>query len=103
MPLDVAEGLAQRRGDAEKVGLSIINIESPIGDPVHGCPNSRFRVALSVSAPLRDIPAARIHLLSTFRFTLLSLNDFDYQAGASEIDDFFDWLCTRFVPAPAGG
>jgi hypothetical protein len=40
MPFDVEEALAQRRGDAEEVGLSIIVIESPIGDPVHGCPYS---------------------------------------------------------------
>ena len=55
MPLDEGERLAQRRRDAEEVDLSFIVIESPIGDPVHGCQNSRFPVALSVSASLRDI------------------------------------------------
>jgi hypothetical protein len=30
--------------------------------------------------------------LSTFRFTLLALNDFDYLGGSSQIDDFFDNL-----------
>lgn len=30
--------------------------------------------------------------LSTFRFTLLALNDFDYLGGSSQIDDFFDSL-----------
>jgi hypothetical protein len=34
----------------------------------------------------------RSGFLSTFRFTLLALNDFDYQGGASQIDDFFDSL-----------
>lgn len=30
--------------------------------------------------------------LSTFRFTLLALNDFDYLGGSVQIDDFFDRL-----------
>jgi hypothetical protein len=30
--------------------------------------------------------------LSTFRLTLLALNDFDYLGGSSQIDDFFDSL-----------
>ena len=30
--------------------------------------------------------------LSTFRFSLLALNDFDYLSGSSQIDDFFDSL-----------
>ena len=30
--------------------------------------------------------------LSTFRFTLLALNDFDYLGGPSQIDNFFDSL-----------
>ena len=38
--------------------------------------------------------------LSTFRFTLLALNDFDYLGGSSQIDDLFDslsisWQATR--------
>ncbi|MDB6006762.1 MAG: hypothetical protein JWR15_3749 [Prosthecobacter sp.] len=30
--------------------------------------------------------------LSTFRFTLLALNDFNYLSGSAQIDDFFDCL-----------
>jgi hypothetical protein len=30
--------------------------------------------------------------LSTFRFTLLALNDFDYLGGSTQIDGFFDSL-----------
>ena len=37
--------------------------------------------------------------LSTFRFTLLALNDFDYLAGPSLIDDFFDSLSIAWEPA----
>lgn len=43
--------------------------------------------------------ALRSGFLSTFRFTLLALNDFDYTQGATQIDRFFDgmsvaWLAT---------
>ncbi len=40
------------------MGLSIIAIESPNGDPVHDCLRFRFPVALCGSAPLREISAA---------------------------------------------
>ena len=36
--------------------------------------------------------ALKSGFLSTFRFTLLSLNDFDYLQGAGQIDQFFDGL-----------
>jgi hypothetical protein len=39
--------------------------------------------------------------LSTFRFTLLALNDIDYSAGEREIDAFMDSLDVEWVPYPA--
>ena len=35
--------------------------------------------------------------LSTFRFTLLALNDFDYLQGAEQIDGFFDGLSVSWL------
>jgi hypothetical protein len=37
--------------------------------------------------------------LSTFRFTLLALNDFDYLCGSARIDDFFDSLSIAWQAA----
>jgi hypothetical protein len=45
-----------------EVGLSIIAIESPNGDPVHGWLCFRLPVALCVPAPLREIFTAWIRL-----------------------------------------
>lgn len=41
--------------------------------------------------------------LSTFRFTLLALNDFDYLDGSSQIDDYFDSLSISWQPANSRG
>jgi hypothetical protein len=38
------------------MGFSITLIESPNGESLHGCPNSRFPVSLCALAPLREIP-----------------------------------------------
>ncbi len=38
--------------------------------------------------------------LSTFRFTLLALNDFDYLSGSGEIDAFMDGLDIRWQTTP---
>lgn len=38
--------------------------------------------------------------LSTFRFTLLALNDFDYSKGDGQIDRYFDTLSVAWLPAP---
>jgi len=48
------------------VGLSIIVIEPPNGDPVHRGPSFRFPVALCVSAPLREILTAWIRPRGVF-------------------------------------
>lgn len=37
--------------------------------------------------------------LSTFRFTVLALNDFDYLGGSDQIDDFFDSLSVNWHAA----
>lgn len=37
--------------------------------------------------------------LSTFRFSLLALNDFDYLGGSPQIDDFFDSLSISWLAA----
>jgi GIY-YIG catalytic domain-containing protein len=42
--------------------------------------------------------ALRSRFLSTLRFTLLALNDFDYVPNGSEIDDFMDLLSLRWQP-----
>jgi hypothetical protein len=42
------------------MGFSITLIESPNGESLHGCPNSRFPVSLCALAPLREIPTAWI-------------------------------------------
>ena len=41
--------------------------------------------------------------LSTFRFTLLALNDFNYLEGAQEIDSFFDALSISWRVASTRG
>ena len=43
--------------------------------------------------------ALKSGFLSTFRFTLLALNDFDYLAGRQEIDRFIDGLSLSWMPA----
>jgi hypothetical protein len=44
--------------------------------------------------------ALRSGFLSTFRFTLLALNDVDYMVGDRVIDAFFDTLDIEWVPYP---
>jgi hypothetical protein len=44
------------------------------------------------SAQKLTLSCLRSGFLSTFRFTLLALNDFDYFGGSSQINDFFDSL-----------
>ncbi len=41
--------------------------------------------------------------LSTFRFTLLALNDFDYLCGSTQIDDYFDSLSVSWQVANSRG
>ncbi len=53
--------------------------------------NLAERVAWHAAQKL-TLSALRSGFLSTFRFTLLALNDFDYLEGAEQIDRFFDGL-----------
>jgi hypothetical protein len=58
----------------------------------HGMATSlRQRVAWHSEQKLTD-SALRSGFLSTFRFTLLALNDYNYSAGAQKIDEFMDGL-----------
>jgi hypothetical protein len=41
--------------------------------------------------------------LSTFRFTLLALNNFDYLGGSTQIDDYFDSLSVSWQAANSRG
>jgi hypothetical protein len=45
------------------------------------------------------VSSLRSGFLSTFRFTLLALNDFDYLQGARQIDEFFDSLSVAWRAA----
>jgi hypothetical protein len=45
------------------------------------------------------LSSLRSGFLSTFRFTLLALNDFDYLQGAGQIDGFFDGLSVAWFAA----
>lgn len=54
--------------------------------------------------PLRSCPGALSSgFLSTFRFTLLALNDFDYLAGAADIDSFMDKIEVEWRAFPTIG
>jgi hypothetical protein len=53
------------------------------------------------AAQALSIGALRSGFLSTFRFTLLALNNFDYRAGSSEIDRFMDGLDVHWQPLPS--
>lgn len=50
--------LPQRRGDAEKMSHSITGMESPNGESLQECRDSRFPVSLRASASLREIATA---------------------------------------------
>ena len=58
------------------------------------------RIEWHAAQPL-SIGALRSGFLSTFRFTLLALNDFDYVAGCSEIDRFMDGLDVLWQALPS--
>lgn len=65
----------------------------------HGMANNlRERVAWHAAQKLTR-SALRSGFLSTFRFTLLALNDYDYLQGAKQIDDFFDGLSVSWRAA----
>ncbi|MEZ5645024.1 MAG: hypothetical protein R3E99_07715 [Burkholderiaceae bacterium] len=58
----------------------------------HGMANNLAERVKWHAAQKLTLSALRSGFLSTFRFTLLALNDFDYLQGAKQIDGFFDGL-----------
>jgi hypothetical protein len=67
----------------------------------HGMATSlRQRIQWHAAQAL-SISALRSGFLSTFRFTLLALNGFDYMAGTSGIDRFMDGLDVLWQTLPS--
>lgn len=58
----------------------------------HGMANNLADRVEWHAAQKLTLSSLRSGFLSTFRFTLLALNDFDYLQGAKQIDGFFDGL-----------
>jgi hypothetical protein len=58
----------------------------------HGMANNLAERVEWHAAQKLTLKSLQSGFLSTFRFTLLALNDFDYLSGSSQIDDFFDRL-----------
>ncbi len=75
-----ADGLCLRRTAQRKVCL------------YHGMAKSLRQRIIWHSEQKLTLSALRSGFLSTFRFTLLALNGYDYSAGAQEIDRFMDQL-----------
>jgi hypothetical protein len=64
----------------------------------HGMANSLAERVEWHAAQALTLSTIRSGFLSTFRFTLLALNDFDYLTGSDEIDRFFDGLSVGWQP-----
>lgn len=58
----------------------------------HGMANNLAKRVEWHAAQKLTLKCLRSGFLSTFRFTLLALNEFDYLKGTGEIDEFFDGL-----------
>lgn len=67
----------------------------------HGMATSLCQRIKWHAAQTLRISALRSGFLSTFRFTLLALNDFDYLAESSEIDRFMDGLDVVWQALPS--
>lgn len=65
----------------------------------HGMANNLAERVEWHAAQKLTLSALRSGFLSTFRFTLLALNDFDYLQGAKQIDGFFDGLSVAWRAA----
>lgn len=65
----------------------------------HGMANDLAERVEWHAAQKLTLSALRSGFLSTFRFTLLALNDFDYRQGAKQIDRFFDGLSVAWRAA----
>lgn len=89
---------------AEICNLNALQLRpSPDGSKVclyHGMATSLAERVKWHAAQKLAIGALRSGFLSTFRFTLLALNDFDYLTGEREIDAFMDLLDIEWMPFP---
>ena len=65
----------------------------------HGMANNLAERVEWHAAQKLTLKSLQSGFLSTFRFTLLALNDFDYLGGSSQIDDFFDSLSISWQAA----
>ena len=65
----------------------------------HGMANNLAQRVEWHAAQKLTLNSLRSGFLSTFRFTLLALNDFDYMQGAQQIDGFFDGLSVAWRAA----
>lgn len=65
----------------------------------HGMANNLAERVAWHAAQKLALGALQSGFLSTFRFTLLALNDFDYLKGAEEINEFFDGLSVAWQVA----
>lgn len=65
----------------------------------HGMANNLAERVEWHAAQKLTLNTLRSGFLSTFRFTLLALNDFDYLQGADQIDRFFDGLSVSWQAA----
>lgn len=65
----------------------------------HGMANSLAERVEWHAAQKLTLKSLQTGFLSTFRFTLLALNDFDYLAASKQIDAFFDSLSVCWLAA----
>jgi len=80
---------------AELADVSMLRFrDSPDGKVClyHGMANNLAERVAWHAAQKLSLGALQSGFLSTFRLTLLALNDFDYLQGAEQIDGFFDSL-----------
>ena len=65
----------------------------------HGMANNLAERVEWHAAQNLTLSSLRSGFLSTFRFTLLALNDFDYLQGVQQIDEYFDGLSVAWRAA----
>jgi hypothetical protein len=65
----------------------------------HGMANNLAKRVEWHAAQKLTLKCLQSGFLSTFRFTLLALNDFDYLGGSDQIDGFFDSLSVNWQAA----
>ena len=67
----------------------------------HGMANNLAKRIKWHAAQRLTLKCLQSGFLSTFRFTLLALNDFDYLGGSNQIDSYFDTLSVSWQAANA--